>query len=70
MNPFTWMWRHRTKCIGILGVIAGCTQNYLEANNIAFLPPKWHGILVAAFGAVTFCVGLYNSIRMSLKDQE
>lgn len=70
MNIFVWLWDHRTKAIGVLGVVAGCTQSYLESNNIAFLPQKWHGVLVAGFGAITFCVGMYNSIRMSLRDRE
>jgi hypothetical protein len=60
---FRWIWCHRTKCVGILGVIAGCTQNYLANNNIAFIPAAWHGVLLAIFGAVTFLVGLYNSVR-------
>lgn len=70
MNPFPWIWAHRTKCIGILGVVAGCTQSYLESNDIAFLPQKWHGVLVGGFGAITFCVGLYNSVRNSLRDKD
>ena len=60
---------HRTKVVGICGVVAGCTQNYLESNNIAFIPQKWRGVLVAGFGAITFCVGLFNSIRMASRDE-
>lgn len=70
MKWLAWLGAHKTKIVGICGIVAGCTQNYLEANNIAFLPAKWHGVLVASFGAITFMVGLYNSIRMTFKDNE
>jgi hypothetical protein len=65
-----WIFCHRTKAIGILGIIAGMTQNYLETNNIAILPAHLRGILVATFGMITFLIGLYNSIRMSIEHED
>jgi hypothetical protein len=65
-----WLARHRTKMIGACGVGAGCVQNYLATNHIAVLPQKWHGILISAFGMIVFLVGLYNSLRMTMRGPE
>lgn len=61
MKWLAWLWAHRTKIVGILAMGVGYAQNNL-AQLGHVLPPSWHGVLIAAFGIITFCIGLYNSI--------
>lgn len=58
-----WLWCHRTKIAGALGMGAGFAQNNL-AQLGHVLPPQWHGILIAALGMIVFCIGLFNSMNL------
>jgi hypothetical protein len=55
-----WLWRHRTKTIGGLGMAAGGIQYQLANHPEIHLPHE--GTLLMGFGAVVAIVGTYNSI--------
>lgn len=55
-----WIWRHRTKTIGGLGVVAGAVQYQLANHPEIKLPHE--GVLLMCFGGVVSIVGTYNSL--------
>lgn len=57
-----WVWCHRTKTIGMLGMGAGYVENHL-AQLGHVVPDSWRGVIVSSLGMIIFCVGLYNSLR-------
>jgi hypothetical protein len=54
-----WLWRHRTKSIGGLGMAAGGIQFQLANHPEVHLPHE--GSLLMGFGAIVVLVGTYNS---------
>ena len=55
-----WLWRHRTKTIGGLGIAAGAIQVQLANHPEIHLPHD--GFLLMCFGGVVAIVGTYNSV--------
>jgi hypothetical protein len=58
-----WVWKHRTKSVGALGVIAGACENFLNSHDHL---PTWmlheRGVALMIFGGAVTLVGLYNSM--------
>lgn len=60
------LWNHRTKVIGVLGVVAGYLESFLETHSEIQLPAR--GVLLVFFGCIVFAVGFYNSLAAALSD--
>lgn len=58
----TWLWRHRTKAVGGLGIMGGSVQSFL-AQHDKILPMKWQGISLMFFGGLVTAVGVYNQCK-------
>jgi hypothetical protein len=59
-QKLSWVWRHRTKTLGGLGIAAGGIQAQLASHPEVHLPHE--GTLLMGFGALVMMVGTYNSI--------
>lgn len=55
-----WIWRHRTKTVGGLGICAGAIQTQLASHPELHLPRE--GTVLMFFGAIVAMVGTYNSL--------
>jgi hypothetical protein len=55
-----WMWRHRTKLLGGVGVAAGGLESSLQSHPDLHLPGR--GVLLMVFGGAVIVVGAYNSL--------
>ena len=55
-----WIWRHRTKTVGGIGIAAGAVQYQLASHPEIHLPQQ--GVLLMIFGVVVALVGTYNSL--------
>lgn len=55
-----WVWRHRTKSVGGLGMAAGALQYQLANHPEIKLPHE--GVLLMVFGTMVAIVGTYNSM--------
>jgi hypothetical protein len=55
-----WVWNHRTKTVGGIGLACGTLENQLNAHANIHLPGR--GVLLMGFGAVVVIVGTYNSL--------
>ena len=55
-----WIWRHRTKATGSLGIAVGALERFADSH------PLWHfpgrGYLLMGFGAVVAAIGGYNTL--------
>jgi|GEM_PF-4345606 len=59
----TYLWRHRTKNIGIAGFLAGAAKNYLATHHLWYVSAGQEGWLLSFFGAIVVWVGIYNTIH-------
>jgi hypothetical protein len=57
-----WIWRHRTKTIGGLGLAAGGVQYQLASHPEVHVPHE--GTVLMLFGAIVVMVGTYNSVAL------
>jgi hypothetical protein len=55
-----WVWRHRTKTLGGIGLAAGTLENQLNSHADLHLPGR--GVMLAIFGVMVMLVGTYNSL--------
>jgi len=55
MTALTFIWKHRTKCLGFAQITIGAMALW------TFLPPSWATYLTAANGLLTVWVGFFNS---------
>jgi len=55
-----WLWSHRTKTLGGLGIAAGGLQAQLANHPEVHLPGQ--GVMLMFFGALVMLVGTYNSL--------
>lgn len=55
-----WLWSHRTKTLGAVGVAAGALENQLQVHANIQLPGR--GVLLIIFGSAVTIVGTYNSL--------
>ena len=55
-----WVWNHRTKTVGGLGVVAGAIQYQLASHPEIKLPHE--GVMLMIFGGIVGIVGTYNSL--------
>lgn len=55
-----WLWRHRTKALGGIGLAAGSLESSLQNHPDMHLPGR--GVLLMTFGAAVIVVGTYNTL--------
>jgi hypothetical protein len=55
-----WIWRHRTKTLGGVGIAAGSLEASLQNHPDLHLPGR--GVLLMIFGTAVMIVGTYNSL--------
>jgi hypothetical protein len=58
----SWLWQHRTKTLGGLGVGAAALQNFLSSHHIWRVPDSYEGAAVGVLGGLVGAVGIYNSL--------
>ena len=58
-----YIFHHRTKAVGALGLAAGSAENWLNAHDKL---PLWiehqRGVILMVFGTLVTMVGFYNSL--------
>jgi hypothetical protein len=56
----TWLWQHRTKAIGAIGMGFGYAYEHQDMLG-NFVPVKRMALTMGIIGGMTFAVGLYNT---------
>lgn len=61
INSARFVWRHRTKSVGTIGMVAGGVEKFLSTHPDIHLPAR--GTMLIVFGGVVACVGLFNELE-------
>lgn len=61
INSARFVWSHRTKTLGALGMAAGGAEKFVANHPDFHLPAR--GTLLIIFGGAVAVVGLYNQLE-------